>query len=412
MPSNDDFGPPSGDSSPYDQTPTTHPHWPNITPVDQAKIERKWFEEGATIHFDRLPKRPGDWNAAYVITSVVKQANAAQRPLTASEIDATSEAAGISTRYMSWIRPLTIASSLFYTFYSRKSYSFAFYRPKASRFDPSVFPAKRIPLFRGQRAVLSWHALRTLTYMPVFMLFYGFFFASLTQTTFEAYIMRDPRLQAMRRDIKANQQKAVSAQAQQRNPPIQSSNSADRSPQIGEREPYASNDEAHPASQSPWTRTIPSQAPPSQAEGGSVPAPRSAWNRTAQSQAPPSHPRDDVSDLFDDDDGSPVSASTRRAEAQQARNSQGSSTWDRLRQQAQSGSAQWTQGDSSGQERGWGQLRQDKTRNSKEVQRNTEGFAYTKDEEDREQRNYEKERAQKEFDALLEAERRGGSGRG
>ncbi|KAI4871192.1 hypothetical protein F4820DRAFT_401799 [Hypoxylon rubiginosum] len=409
MPSNNGFDPSNGDL-----TPTTNPPWPNITPIQQAQIERKLFEEGAAIHLDRLPIRSGGFLGGYPVTTyiimkVLRSANAVQRPLTAGEVDATSEAAAISSRYASWLNPLTFAGSLCFSWVTRKSYSFAFIRPKA--FNPLVFPSKRAPLFRDITAVRAWQTIRVLTYLPPFWLVNAIFFASMTETTYEAHVMRDPRLTAWRQEVKTNSLKNASARAQQRNIPVRGgteiprrqhpSESGDQASQHGGREPYTSQpDNAFGGSGSaPGT-------------GATSPTPRPTWTRAAQSQAPPSsQPRDDVSDLFEDDDGSPVSASARRAEAQQARSTQGSSSWDRLRQQAQSGSAQWTRGDSSGQERGWGQLRQDKTQNTKEVPRNTEGFAYTKEEEEKEQKNYEKEQAQKEFDALLEAERRGDSGR-
>ncbi|KAI1777196.1 hypothetical protein F4818DRAFT_409508 [Hypoxylon cercidicola] len=398
MPSNNDFNPSNGDSSSFGQI-TTNPRWPNITAADQTAIERHLFEEGATIHFERLPIHSGGIitgvpSAVFIIAKVVRMSRAASRPLTASEIDATSEAAAISVRYLSWMHPFTLATTLLCTWYTRKSFSFAFYRPKA--FNPLVFPMKRAPILRGTRAVRAWHTVRTLSYLPLFWLFYGIFFSSLTDTTFRARTMRDPRLERILQEIKMNTLGNTPGRMPQRKFPVPGgigtpdgrypSNSGNRSTEDDGREPYTSQ--------------------PENAFSKSSPAARPTWTRNAQSQAPPSQPRDDVSDLFEDDDGSPVSAS-----AQQARNPQGSTAWDRLRQQARSGSAQWTQGDSSGQERGWAQLRQDKTKDIKEVQRNTEGFAYTKEDEEREQKKYEKDQAQKEFDALLEAERRGGSGR-
>ncbi|XXG95818.1 hypothetical protein Hte_002089 [Hypoxylon texense] len=410
MPSDDDFNPPNGDSSSFDQAPTTNPRWPNITPAQQARLERKLFEDGAAIHLDTLPTRSGGLLggypvAPYIVMKVLRSANVVQRRLTPSEVDATSEAAAVSVRYVSWINPLTFAASCWYTWATRKSFSFAFIRPRA--FDPFVFPSKRAPLFRNMPALWAWHSIRVFTYLPPFWFVSGLFFASMTETTFEAHVMRDPRLQAWRQDVKAVALNKASTREPQRSPPVRGgtevpSGSGDQASQDSGREPYTSQPDNDFGGSAPAPGT-----------GATSPTPRPTWTRTAQPQAPPpSQPRnDDVADLFDDDDGSPVSASARRAEAQQARSSQGSSSWDRLRQQAQSGSAQWTRGDSSGQERGWGQLRQDKTQNTKEVQRKTEGFAYTKEEEDKEQKNYEKEQAQKEFDALLEAERRGDSGR-
>ncbi|OTA61574.1 hypothetical protein K449DRAFT_64689 [Hypoxylon sp. EC38] len=439
MPSDNGFDPPFDDSSPFDQPVSNHPPWPYVDRFQQAQIEKRFFEEGATIHFERLPTLQfwaplflirDSLRVAFITSKVVGSSKLSGRRLTAEEIDATSEAAAISCRYFSWIQPTSVAVTSAITLSTRRTFSFPFYRPKPGKFNPFVFPMKRVPILTGIRAVYAWHAFRFLCYYPPVLIGSILFFSSVSETSYDARLFRDPRLKGMMADIRRN-----ARLRQQRNVP--------QSPGAGV---------PHPSKETPSVPPFPRDQYPSQSEsqgtedygrdtytsqsenGFAEPAtspsrsttvtPRSSWSRNSQSQAPPSKPQDvrhpesdwrnpDYdSDLFDDDDASPVSAASRRAEAQQARQAQSGSAWDRIRRQSQSGNTQWAQGDSSGQERGWRQLRQDKTQNPREAQPKTESFAYTKQEEDKENRTYEKEQAQKEFDALLEAERRGGSSRG
>lgn len=150
------------------------------------------------------------------------------------------------------------------------------------------------------------------------------------------------------------------------------------------------------------------------AEGTSSPPPRPIWGRvksqtTSQEQMepqPPPQPADqtafDGTDPFDDDSSSPTaSTATARPPVPQSREtSQGSNAWDRLRKQAGAGATSWANGDRPSQETAWGRLRQDSatTQKDRSAPSNPEDNPYGES---------EKSRAQKDFDALLEAERRG-----
>ncbi|KAI0173453.1 hypothetical protein GGR52DRAFT_387915 [Hypoxylon sp. FL1284] len=394
MPPNNNPDQADGDSwSDSDKAPTIHPRWPVLSAANQGMIERRLFQDGATIHFDRLHMRNflliKSAAVPYSILALVTDsAKAAQRPLTAGEVEATSEIAANASLYFTWARPMSLAGAFLYTQYRQEKQSFMFVRLKALRFDPNIFPTKRLPLLTGANAAAAWQIARILSHAPFFYFLSLPFLGSLVRMTFDANVRLDSRLQNLLQDIKTNS--AMRAQQRQ-----------------GQRVANQLPENRQFQHDGPGTNSQPEDAmggsAPSPSTAATTPTPLPAWSQSLQ-------PRDDVSDLFDDDDGSPVPASVRRAELQQDRSAQGGSTWDRVRQQSQSGSAQWRRGDSSGQERGWGRLRQDKTQNTGDAQRRTENYSYTQDEERKEQKNYEKEQAQKEFDAMLEAERRGGSG--
>ncbi|KAI1410457.1 hypothetical protein F5Y13DRAFT_74291 [Hypoxylon sp. FL1857] len=418
MPSNDGFESLAfDDPSPFDQPVSDHPPWPHFQPRQQALIEKTFFEEGATIHFERLPSLQfwaplflvkDSVRVTFIATKVVSSSKVARRRLTAEEVDGTSEAAATCFRYIPWIQPLSMAAAFAVTWKKRRTFSFPFYRPTPRKFNPFVFPSRWMPILKGRRAFYAWHTCRYTSYFLPILVVNLIFFTSLTETTYQARVVRDPRLKNMVLDIRRN-----SGQS------LQQGNSMQRPSPPPSRAQYPSQSENH------GTRDYGRGTYTGQSENGFTESATRPYRSAAASapQASPSkpqyvrHPQSDSQnadyddDLFDSDDASPVSAASRRSEAQQARESQSGSAWDRIRRQAQSGNAQWARGDSSGQERGWSQLRQDKTRNPREVQPKTESFAYTEQEEYNENRNYEKEQAQKEFDALLEAERRGGSNR-
>ncbi|KAI1074806.1 hypothetical protein F5B20DRAFT_427380 [Whalleya microplaca] len=438
MSSNDGFGRPIDDPSSDDRSPTVHVQWPYMDPVAQGRIERKFFEEGATIHFDKIPQLQF-WapflffrdiaRVLFVTKRVVHHAVGAKRPLTATEVDATSEHAAASIRYLAYAQPVSLALAAVLTWRGSATFRFPFYQPKMRWFHPFYFPNKMRPFIQGPAAVRVWHVARFITYCPLTWFGCFFFFSSMSETTFHARVLRDPRLTALLQDLNRNNKalgelerreqrrrmglpEQPGARVPQQNrgiaqypsgqdtSEVNSQASQDNLPpawQPDDRQPADTLErpgierEAPSAPQSSWARRAPPQTPPSTPPGARDSDP---WSRNA----------DDDSDLFDDDDdASPVSRSARRAETRRS-----GSTWERLRQQAQPGVAQWEQGDSSSQGRGWAQIRQDKAQNTKEASQKTESFAYSKQDEEREQRNYEKDKAQKEFDALLDSERRGG----
>jgi len=400
----------SGDSDqpPDDENiPSHNPPWPFVNSFAQGRLERKFLAEGVTIDFDKLPKM--QWWAPFVgafgdifrVTNVLAKvelhSRLARRPLTRPEADAVAQYAAYTSRAYSWAPVAALGIGAWATIKGRKSFKFPFYKPKMIKFDPNVFPSKARPMVVGPRATILWHIFRFTCYTALLMLPSTLFFSSYAETTFHAYAVRDRRLKGLIEDIRRNAPEGMN-----RKTLISHTSEADRS-----QDSEQSSDSAYQNSTTQDNRSTASgDAPASWPSSTPV---TSSLPRTQERARVSSGGRydDDHSDLFDDDDASPVAASARRAEAVRVPSSSSGSSWDRVRQQAMSGSSTWTKGDSSGQEEGWAQLRQDKTRTPKEAKPKTDEYSYSKEDEDREVRNYEKEKAQKEFDALLEAERHG-----
>ncbi|KAI3321112.1 hypothetical protein HD806DRAFT_213241 [Xylariaceae sp. AK1471] len=429
MSSTEDPSRPFGDEDP----PTHNPPWPYIDSFTQGRMERKFLTEGAAIDFDRIPKLQF-WAPWFGVTDVFRvmsvlrrvssHSNSAMRPLTGPEASAISEHAARSVRYFAWAQPVSLGIAIAIAVRGRKTFKFPLYQPKMKKFDPQYFPSKTLSILKGPRAPFTWHIIRVAAYFPFVWIPTAVFFSSIADTSFQAHVLGDSRLTGLVEDVRRNAKNVSNMREQELrrrrgipNPPEttrpqtpqQTGDSVYRDPTPQD---YGSTDYA---------------AQPSSTYDGSGAATETSqstqrnWPQSTYTQSAPrkmqgktqagfgSRPDKDDSDLFDeDDDASPVASSARRAEVGQGSSS--GSAWDRLRQQARSGSSQWAKGDSSGQEQGWAQLRQDKTRNPREATPKVDGFSYSKDDEERETRNYERDQAQKEFDALVEAERRGEGG--
>lgn len=382
-------------------TPSHNRPWPHVDPFAQGRFERKYMEDGATINFDTLPRFQswahlvgmGEHFRVYsVLKKVSIQSARGQRSLTNTEVNAIGEHTIRSLRYFTWAHPVASAFSGIAVLGGWRTFKFPFYTPKMKRFNPNIFPLKSIPLLSGSWARYAWHSLRFTTYMPVVWIPVYLIFGSISETTFEAHLMRDSRLAELAEDIRRNAKNALIAMQQQ----VRRQGGAPVRRQGG------------PASQGGEGVYQDGPAPQSY-EGSEYAAQPNGRSRTTAPPGPVSHHQED-DDLFgDDDDASPVAPSSRRA---QGPSSSSGSSWDRIRRQTKPGNPNWEAGDSSGQERGWAQLRQDKIRNSVDSTPRTESYSYSNADREREARKYEKEQAQKDFDALLEAERRGDSNDG
>ncbi|KAI1186630.1 hypothetical protein F5B17DRAFT_356718 [Nemania serpens] len=396
----------SGDDSP---SPAHNRPWPGVDPPSQRRFERTFLAHGDTINFDTLPNLPiffGSSEAArvmWVLREVAAQSTHVQRPLTGTEANAVSEHCASSFRYATWGLPVTLGIALALTISGRRTFNFPFYQPKMQKFDPFSFPTRRAPLLKGHWAAMVWHGVRFVTYTSVYLVPTSAMFFSIANTSFQQNARRDPRLMRLIEDARRRDQIHLEEELRRRtsgsNPastvpqnPQQMEDGAyqDRpSPQVYEQTDYASQPSRT------FERPSPSTQPP---------------RSETQNNAPPAYDSrsDDDSNPFDDDDddASPVASSARRSGTGTGPSTSSGSVWERMRQQAKSGTADWEKGDSSGQGQGWAQLRQDKTRNPKDATPKTDSYSYSGRDEERERRKYEKEQAQKEFDALIAADSR------
>ncbi|KAI0395511.1 hypothetical protein F5Y17DRAFT_192992 [Xylariaceae sp. FL0594] len=399
---------PDGSSSGDENIPSHHPPWPYLDSFAQGRLERKYLEDGVTIHFDQLPKIPY-WSTWLGLRDIYRVKNVlvkldvtthlAKRRLTGPEAEAISYYAADSSRSYAWIPTTAFGISFFAMRRGFNTFKFPFYKPNMAKFNPNVFPSKRfLPLLTGRHAITAWHVLRFASYFVLLLIPSTVFFTSYADSTFQVNMRRDPRLQGLIEDIYRNAPDTVRKVI--RHPSGPAGRSQESSRASGNAYPSSgSQDYGSPASDDMSARW-PSSPPVTP----STPSRAGGYTRTSSGGL---HDDDDHSDLFDDDDMSPVAPAARRAEAASRSSGPSGSSWDRLRQQAMSGSSEWAKGDSSGQEAGWAQLRQDKARTPKDPSPKTDDYSYSKEDEEKEARNYEKEKAQREFDALLEAERQG-----
>ncbi|KAI1338878.1 hypothetical protein F5Y15DRAFT_101001 [Xylariaceae sp. FL0016] len=426
MLSNEDSGdpfaaPPSNGDN--DSSPSHNRPWPYFDTFSQARFERKYFQEGATLDFDRLPKLQS-WAPFFglhdghrtvtVLRRIMASSEGGQRPLSAPEIEALAENAVNSLRTFAWTQPVSTTLAIAMARSSAATFKFPFYQPKMKSFNPYIFPAKSMPLLKGPRASMAWHSVRFMAYAPLCWIATALCFSSQADTAFKYRLTKDPRLSRLVNDMQEKSKNIWDAQrrphqrdrnghsdGQQPSQPVglvsqKDGNEGDYSfaPDNFEQ-PAPDSDTTSAARSSFWSRSGPSQASPSKSPGTASPMPQ-----------PKSSDATDDTNLFEQDDASPISHSTRRAEASQA---QSGSAWDRVRQQSRSEVAKWRQGDTSGQEHSWAKLRQDKAPNTTETYAKGDEYSYSTQDEERGKKNYDKEQAQKEFDALLEAERRGQS---
>ncbi|KAI0594927.1 hypothetical protein F4775DRAFT_571954 [Biscogniauxia sp. FL1348] len=396
-----------GGPSSIDDQPTHNPPWPGITPFSQGRIERKYFEDGATIHFDQLPKVQV-WGQllfireSFYVLSVLKKVTdhsvGAHRRLTATEVDAVSEHAARSVRQFAWTQPVSIAAAAGFAWFRRATFKFPFYQPKRRSFDPYSFPSKTWPLVNGPRAVVLWHFLRFVAYCPLCWLGTATYLTSTSEASFRAHMMRDPRLRKLINDINQSrtaQLRGVVPQPMQRAGHPQG-DGASKFP--APQQPVKTS---HPTSQDYGSGAFGPQSGDTSERADSTvdKIPRNPQGSNSPGYDP-RHGIHDDSDLFDDDDDmSPVAPSARRADEKSSQNVSSESPWERLRRQAQA----------AAQNRARGDLRQDKSQPTREASPGSDDFSYSSQDEEKETRRYEKEQAQREFDALLEAERRGES---
>ncbi|KAK6834388.1 hypothetical protein PG987_009082 [Apiospora arundinis] len=423
------------DSSSFDDSFASKP-WPIVSRQKQAEIEGRFFEPGATIRFDQLPPPrgfviniiPQSRRSELIVSNVLSAATAANRRLSQAEIDALSESAQHAVGRLSWTYPLGIGLAVAAAANGRKRFRFPFYTPKLKSFDPRAFPHRSFATLRGQSATWAWHGIRTAAYFPLTWFASLLFLGSMVRTRLMADVAQDQRLTQMKQDIFVNSQRVQQMRKEQRQ-----HQAAQRGQPGANQLPNASSADQS-SSQDPWAGVPQSQAPaglPSrgspQGTGGSFGMSRSApvsqdsqgWNyregaqasqdvrTTTGTQQPGRQSSFDDDDLFEDDDASPVAASARRFERQRTQGS--ASSWDTIRKQSKNEPSPFAKGDRSKDDSPWGQARQDGAKTTRDASRTParEDFSYNETDEEK---TYAKDQAQKEFDAMLEADRQGRSG--
>lgn len=294
------------------------------------------------------------------------------RELTQSEKDALSQHYAKYLVTQAWDTPVILASTFALYRGTYAKYGFPFWTPKADKFNPNKFPlvSSQIPKEAAERlAQKSWHGMRLVAWFAACKFAVGIFFMSYSISTFVAGSNSDPRLKEFNHavDAKVSEMRRTGMKPGQQPFP-------------------AALDTQEPTN--PWANTEPTAQ---DSESG--------WSATQTSS-----PVRDQDSLRDDepyvfDDASPVAPAEQQRPASQQND--GRSAWDRIRSQARPFGAAQGQ-NSAGQTSAWDRKREDE-RTSQGARQGT-SFAFSSGDEEK---SYAKEQAQKDFDEMLEKERRG-----
>jgi hypothetical protein len=116
------------------------------------------------------------------------------RPTTEDEATAIAYWTAKQIAVTSWGAPLGIAAGAWRTYQTADTFRFPFYKPESDTFRALTWPSARTALLSGPRAVAAWHATRLLAYG-----FMGNFFGRILLTSYGMSVstvgeIRDPRL--------------------------------------------------------------------------------------------------------------------------------------------------------------------------------------------------------------------------
>lgn len=330
------------------------------------------------IKFNELPQRPF-WASLFgrseqdfkilIAARIMAGSALTGRELTQPEKDALSQHYAKFLNTQAYDTPIVAVSTLALYRGTYAKYGFPFWTPKADKFNPNKFPL--VPKqYEGEAVQKIWHGLRLLAWFTGCKFVVSVFLVSYSLSVYVANTIPDPRLRDYHQAAKARlqqQRRPAALQPGQQTPPGFPDGQESSSP-------WASTEQSNQDSQSTWPGT---QSP-----------------QPERAQAPS---RDDDPYIFDD--ASPV-APTQQQKAASQQSTQGSA-WDRIRSQVRPGSAAQGQG-SAGQTSTWEQKREDEP-TSRDAREGT-SFSFSSGDEEK---SYAKEQAQKDFDEMLERERRG-----
>ncbi|KAK2597596.1 hypothetical protein N8I77_012374 [Diaporthe amygdali] len=335
------------------------------------------------INYDALPQMPfwsrlfgssDDYVKTRVATKVMASSASVGRELTQSEKDAMAYHFSKLLVTISYASPLAVGATYAFEKATRSKFGFPFYNPKPPRFNPNKFPG--VP--EGMISTWTWHGVRVLAWYTVSKVSIGLLATSYAISVYSANAGSDNRLESYRRELSRRAGVPMRGGQQPALP----------------QEP--SGQPRRQLSQPRWEE--PEPAPESAGWAGSEQpekaAPMSTTTQWTATQKPQTERQDSYNqESYIFDDASPVAASEQNNPPTQQSTQQGGSAWDRIRGQAQA---------ARGQPGSWAKKRQDEM-TSRGAQDGTSYNYTTADEE----KSYAKEQAQKEFDEMLERERRG-----
>lgn len=331
------------------------------------------------------------------------------RPPTQDEASAMAFWVAKQVSLYSYGTPVGLVGGWWRAWGTRNTFRFPFYQPNMETFEPRIFPP-RLGFLSGNRALMAWHALRFAAYGGAGQYVGQILFGSYSMTVASVGEMQDNRLKDMNNAVRAQARKRNGALEQvQVGKPGATSAQQTSTVAVGRNE---QQDDASPSGGMYFDEGRESGSiPDERMGGGNIQQDQSRKKGWPVSRAPsqPSSTQEPREQQFEDfDDASPTGGQGPRADTASS-----GSAWDRIRSGSNTrpsgqreGSAWPTNSDTPASQSGqsaWSKLQnynQEEPRQS-----SADSFTYNKKEEER---SLAKSEAQKEFDARIERERRGG----
>ncbi|KAK2005006.1 hypothetical protein LX36DRAFT_649268 [Colletotrichum falcatum] len=123
------------------------------------------------------------------------------RHLTQEEVDALCHIAYKEARTSVWALPVSAMLAAALAWRGRSTYRFPFVQPNFETFSPNVFPTAMAPFLQGRRANLMWHGTRYIAYFTLSSLFVAPFVRSYATSVAMMTARRDQRLSQYRKDM-------------------------------------------------------------------------------------------------------------------------------------------------------------------------------------------------------------------
>jgi hypothetical protein len=340
--------------------------------------------------------------------------NALKRPLSQEETSAFAYWTAKQISIFSYGPPLGIAAGLWRAYSTAPLFRFPFWQPNLEKLQPDAFPPK-MPIMRGNRAVLAWHAVRGLAYGAVGNYIAQILFGSYSMSVAAVGELSDPRLKAM---VEAVRQQAQQRRGSLPNPRGGQPGTVDGAQQRGGvRIGKGQQDDASPTGGvfGDENESLSKETSNGVSEDnvGGAQAAEGRWPglpRSRPTPAPRSVPETQSQPFDAFDDASPTSGQGVVADTTTPQSS--GSAWDRIRRGEKPTSAPkpdsgWQSGRGQQQSRqsAWSKQSNDTQQEQREGSTTGDSFTFSKTGEER---GYAKEEAQKEFDARVDKERRGG----
>ncbi|KAH9206873.1 hypothetical protein DL95DRAFT_396568 [Leptodontidium sp. 2 PMI_412] len=379
---------PSSDDDTYASSNSGGQNTASTYKVDTSKLPKPLPFVGALVGYtDELMSK----------ALTAKIANGSQilhRPLSQEEVDAFAYWTAKQVSILSYGVPIGIGGGLWRCYTTADTFRMPFYKPNLETFNSQAFPPK-LAILKGNNAFYAWHAVRMALYGGLGHMLGQLFFGSYSMTVATVGELGDKRLKPFIDAVKAQA-------AKQRGSLPNTSGQPGIGQQQGAGVQSRQQDDAIPGSM-PTGEQSPDPSWGSMSENKQPAAQPKRWPQSRPVPAPASTPVEESSDqpfgIFDDASptgGQGVQADIRAAPVV----SQGGSAWDRIRRGEQSNtqaSSPNTGAQQTSNRNAWSRVQRDGSATN-------DGYSYTKTEDG----DLSKREAQKDFDARVERERRGG----